>query len=93
MMDYAIPIVNQLHVGIRNPLNDVHHFEFRTVMFQMLQNNGQFAGLSKEDPHAHLRYFIEIPDSFRLPGIPDDSLKLKLFLFSLSHMPETGTIL
>ncbi|KAJ9541850.1 LOW QUALITY PROTEIN: hypothetical protein OSB04_028356 [Centaurea solstitialis] len=85
MMDYAIPIVHQLQSGILNPTSTVPHFELKTVMFQMLQNNGQFAGLSKEDPHAHLRSFIEIADSFRLRGVSDDALKLKLFPFSLSH--------
>ncbi|KAJ9536802.1 hypothetical protein OSB04_un000026 [Centaurea solstitialis] len=54
-------------------------------MFQMLQNNGQFTGLSKEDPHAHLRSFIEIEESFRLRGISDEALKLKLFPISFSH--------
>ncbi|KAJ9566190.1 hypothetical protein OSB04_002156 [Centaurea solstitialis] len=85
MMDYAIPIVHQLQSGIRDPTSTVPHFELKTVLFQMLQNNGQFAGLSKEDPHAHLRSFIEIADSFRLRGVSDDVLKLKLFPFSLSH--------
>ncbi|KAJ9544421.1 hypothetical protein OSB04_024128 [Centaurea solstitialis] len=85
MMDYAIPIVHQLQTGIRDPTCNVPHFELKTVMFQMLQNNGQFAGLSKEDPHAHLRSFLEIAGSFRLRGISDDALKLKLFPFSLSH--------
>ncbi|KAJ9536448.1 hypothetical protein OSB04_un000383 [Centaurea solstitialis] len=85
MMDYAIPIVHQLQTGIRDPTCNVPHFELKAVMFQMLQNNGQFAGLSKEDPHAHLRSFLEIAGSFRLRGISDDALKLKLFPFSLSH--------
>ncbi|KAJ9554257.1 hypothetical protein OSB04_018302 [Centaurea solstitialis] len=85
MMDYAIPIVHQLQTGIRDPTCNVPHFELKTVMFQMLQNNGQFAGLSKEDPHAHLRSFLEIAGLFRLRGISDDALKLKLFPFSLSH--------
>ncbi|KAJ9556038.1 hypothetical protein OSB04_010652 [Centaurea solstitialis] len=79
MMDYAIPIVHQLQTGIRDPTCNVPHFELKTVMFQMLQNNGQFAGLSKEDPHAHLRSFLEIAGSFRLRGISDDALKLKRY--------------
>ncbi|KAJ9566342.1 hypothetical protein OSB04_002308 [Centaurea solstitialis] len=49
MMDYAIPIVHQLQTGIRDPTCNVPHFELKTVMFQMLQNNGQFAGLQDDD--------------------------------------------
>ncbi|KAI3729641.1 hypothetical protein L6452_18302 [Arctium lappa] len=49
----------------------------------MLQTNGQYAGLPTEDPHSHLRSFMEITDSFKLPGVQDDALKLKLFPYSL----------
>ncbi|KAJ9556674.1 hypothetical protein OSB04_011288 [Centaurea solstitialis] len=51
----------------------------------MLQSNGQFAGLANEDPHAHLRSFMAVSDCFKLPGVSDDALQLKLFLYSLSH--------
>ncbi|KAL5545312.1 hypothetical protein UlMin_009096 [Ulmus minor] len=35
------------------------HFELKPVMFQMLQTAGQFSGLATEDPHLHLRLFME----------------------------------
>ncbi|KAJ9541600.1 hypothetical protein OSB04_028106 [Centaurea solstitialis] len=85
MMDYAVPILNQLHSGIRNPEITAAHFELKPVMFQMLQSNGQFAGLANEDPHAHLRSFMAVSDCFKIPGVSDDALRLKLFLYSLSH--------
>ncbi|KAJ9556723.1 hypothetical protein OSB04_011337 [Centaurea solstitialis] len=85
MMDYAVPILNQLHSGIRNPQIAATHFELKPVMFQMLQSNGQFAGLANEDPHAHLRSFMAVSDCFKLPGVSDDALRLKLFLYTLSH--------
>ncbi|XP_024974888.1 uncharacterized protein LOC112512996 [Cynara cardunculus var. scolymus] len=52
-------------------------------MFQMLQTNGQYAGLYSEDPHSHLRSFMEIIDSFLIPDVSKDALRLKLFPFSL----------
>ncbi|KAJ9565234.1 hypothetical protein OSB04_001200 [Centaurea solstitialis] len=85
MMDYAVPILNQLHSGMRNPEITAAHFELKPVMFQMLQSNGQFAGLANEDPHAHLRSFMAVSDCFKLPGVSDDALRLNLFLYSLSH--------
>ncbi|XP_062118982.1 uncharacterized protein LOC133832687 [Humulus lupulus] len=36
-----------------------------------------------EDPHLHLLLFIEVSDSFKLPGMIEDALRLKLFPYSL----------
>ncbi|XP_062104022.1 uncharacterized protein LOC133815169 [Humulus lupulus] len=36
-----------------------------------------------EDPHLHLLLFIEVSDSFKLPGVTEDALRLKLFPYSL----------
>ncbi|XP_062089545.1 uncharacterized protein LOC133796079 [Humulus lupulus] len=52
-------------------------------MFQMLQTVGQFNGIPTEDPHLHLRLFIEVGDSFKLTGVIKNSLRLKLFPYSL----------
>ncbi|KAL5574219.1 hypothetical protein UlMin_023816 [Ulmus minor] len=52
-------------------------------MFQMLQTAGQFSGLPTEDPHLHLRLFMEVADAFKINGVTDDILKLKLFPYSL----------
>ncbi|XP_062089712.1 uncharacterized protein LOC133796256 [Humulus lupulus] len=43
----------------------------------------QFSGMPTEDPHLHLRFFIEVSDSFKLPGVTEDALRLKLFPYSL----------
>ncbi|XP_062093867.1 uncharacterized protein LOC133799894 [Humulus lupulus] len=58
-------------------------FELKPVMFQMLQTVGQFSGIPTEDPHLHLRLFIEVSDSFMLPRVTEDALRLKLFPYSL----------
>ena len=36
-----------------------------------------------EDPHLHLRLFMEVSDSFKLPGVTEEALRLKLFPYSL----------
>lgn len=49
----------------------------------MLQIVGQFSGMPTEDPHLHLRLFMEVSDSFKLAGVLEDALRLKLFPYSL----------
>ncbi|KAJ4701071.1 DNA-directed DNA polymerase [Melia azedarach] len=81
--EYAIPIFNKLNPGIMRPEIQAPQFELKPVIFQMLQIVGQFSGMPMEDPHLHLHLFIEVSDSFKLPGVIENALRLKLFLYSL----------
>ena len=72
-----------LNSSIVQPEIEALHFELKPVMFQMLQTAGQFGGLPTEDPHLHLRLFMEVADAFKINGVTDDILKLKLFPYSL----------
>nr|GFC22633.1 reverse transcriptase domain-containing protein [Tanacetum cinerariifolium] len=45
--------------------------------------NKQFFGHDKEDPHAHVRYFNKITSTLKFPNVPNTSIKLMLFPFSL----------
>ncbi|XP_061341710.1 uncharacterized protein LOC133288036, partial [Gastrolobium bilobum] len=83
MMDFIIPVLDELDPSIAQPVNGVP-FKLEPVMFTMLQNMGQFHGLLMEDPHKHLRNFIEVANTFRNPNISDDVLRLKLFPHSLA---------
>jgi len=78
-----VPVFNDLNPGIRRPKIEAQQFDLKPVMFQMLQTVGQFSGMPTEDPHLHLRLFMEVSDSFKLVGVPEDALRLKLFLYSL----------
>ncbi|KAH9751024.1 hypothetical protein KPL71_014117 [Citrus sinensis] len=49
----------------------------------MLQTMGQFNGLSSEDPHLHLKLFLEVSDTFKIAGATQDVLRLRLFPYSL----------
>nr|GEU71744.1 hypothetical protein [Tanacetum cinerariifolium] len=40
-------------------------------------------GHDKEDPHAHIRYFNKITSTLKFPNVPNTSIKLMLFPFSL----------
>ncbi|KAA3483565.1 protein FAR1-RELATED SEQUENCE 5-like [Gossypium australe] len=63
-------------------------------MFQMLQKVGQFSGLPIEDLRLHLRVFLDVCDSLRQQGVPEDALKLKLFPYSLAWLNAlpSGTV-
>ncbi|XP_062118742.1 uncharacterized protein LOC133832412 [Humulus lupulus] len=74
---------NELNPGIVRPEIQEAQFELKPVMFQMLQTVGQFSGMPTEDPHLHLRSFLEVSDSFKLQGVSEEALRLKLFPFSL----------
>jgi len=44
-----------------------------------------FHGLPNEDPYTHLATYIEICNTVRITGVPEDAVRLSLFLFSLSR--------
>ncbi|XP_062075567.1 uncharacterized protein LOC133779647 [Humulus lupulus] len=80
---YSLPLFNELNLGIVTPEIQAAQFELKPVMFQMLQTVGQFSGMPTEDPHLYLHMFIEVSDSFKLPRVTEDALRLKLFPYSL----------
>ncbi|KAK8690278.1 hypothetical protein V6N13_088976 [Hibiscus sabdariffa] len=52
-------------------------------MFNMLNTLGQFGGSPAENARQHLKSFLEICNSFKIHGVSNDVLKLKLFPYSL----------
>ncbi|KAL5558299.1 hypothetical protein UlMin_034510 [Ulmus minor] len=48
----------------------------------MVQSN-QFGGMSKDDPNAHIAYFLEVCDLYKINGVSDDAVRLRVFPFSL----------
>ncbi|GJR08938.1 hypothetical protein Tco_0791590 [Tanacetum coccineum] len=43
----------------------------------------QFYGFEKEDPHAHIRWFNKITSTIKYKDVPNSSIKLMLFPFSI----------
>ncbi|GKB39765.1 reverse transcriptase domain-containing protein [Tanacetum coccineum] len=58
------------------------YFEIKHGLLNLVQNK-QFFGNDKEDPHAHIRYFNKITSTMKFPNVPNTSVKLMLFPFSL----------
>ncbi|CAM8960311.1 unnamed protein product [Rhodiola kirilowii] len=81
--DYTVPTclgisVSHCTTGHRN-----NTWEIKTGLIQMVQNN-QFSGRMNEDPHQHLKRFVQMCNTVKTNGVPPESYYLRLFPFSLS---------
>ncbi|KAK8557919.1 hypothetical protein V6N13_008745 [Hibiscus sabdariffa] len=72
-----------LNPAVTIPKFEADHFELKPVMFNMLNILGQFGGSPAENARQHLKSFLEICNSFKIHGVSNDVLKLKLFPYSL----------
>nr|GEY52652.1 reverse transcriptase domain-containing protein [Tanacetum cinerariifolium] len=61
------------------PIN-ANNFELQQTLINLVQSN-QFTG--RQDPHNHLRFFNKVTSTFRHPEVPNTTIKLLLFPFSL----------
>nr|GEV02326.1 reverse transcriptase domain-containing protein [Tanacetum cinerariifolium] len=60
-------------------------FGLRHHMIQQVQNMCQFHGLPGDDANRHIDKFMEITQHMKQNGVSDDSLRLSLFPYSLTH--------
>ncbi|GKC49622.1 reverse transcriptase domain-containing protein, partial [Tanacetum coccineum] len=64
------------------PLIPTEHFELKHSLIN-LATSKQFFGFEKEDPHAHIQYFNKITFMLKYKDVPETSVKLMLFPFSI----------
>ena len=81
--DYAIFDPKTMNAGIVRLEITTNHFEFKPMMFQMLKTIRQFSRLPDEDPHLHLKQFLEVASNFKIPRVTDDAFRLRLFPYLL----------
>ena len=55
-------------------------FELTSVMFNMLRAMGQFDGSINEDASGHIKSFLEVYNSFKMPNYPDEVWKYVLYI-------------
>nr|GEW49245.1 hypothetical protein [Tanacetum cinerariifolium] len=67
------------------PIN-TNNFELKQTLINLVQSN-QFTG--RQDPHNHLRFFNKVTSTFRHPNVPNTTIKLLLFSFSLEGEART----
>ncbi|KAK8612644.1 hypothetical protein V6N13_092755 [Hibiscus sabdariffa] len=81
--DYLVEDLDGLNPAITIPEFEVEDFKLKHVLFNMLNTLGQFGGSPAENARQHLKSFLEICNSFKIHGVSNDVLKLKLFPYSL----------
>jgi len=81
--DYSSSNVPQFFTSIAPPKVQAQTITYPPSLIQLIQNN-LFHGLPNEDPYAHLATYIEICNTIRLAGVPEDAIRQSLFSFSLS---------
>nr|GEW42208.1 reverse transcriptase domain-containing protein [Tanacetum cinerariifolium] len=62
------------------PSFNANNFELKQTLINLVQSN-QFTG--RQDPHNHLRFFNKVTSTFRHPKVPNTTINLLLFPFSL----------
>nr|GEV74990.1 ribonuclease H-like domain-containing protein [Tanacetum cinerariifolium] len=62
------------------PQINANNFELKQTLINLVQSN-QFTG--RQDRHNHLRFFNKVTSTFRHPEVPNTTVKLLLFPFSL----------
>ncbi|CAM8954098.1 unnamed protein product [Rhodiola kirilowii] len=83
LRDYTAPRVSRFQSAIGPPGIANNTWELKTGLIQMVQNN-QFSGRMNEDPHQHLKRFIQMCNTVKTNGVPPESYYMRLFPFSLS---------
>ncbi|GJW95680.1 hypothetical protein Tco_0175352 [Tanacetum coccineum] len=59
------------------------HFELKHSLINMMTSD-QFFGLEKDNPHDHIRWFNKITSTIKYKDVPNSTIKLMLFPFSLA---------
>ena len=75
--DYSTPVVANVPVGPAVNIGD-GNFELRTGLITMVH------GLPSEDANTHLQHFLELCDAIVIKDVAPESIRLRLFPFSLS---------
>ena len=82
LKDYVWPVVNENNSGIRRQTINANNFELKSGLISMVQQ-AQFSGSPLDDPNIHLVMFLEICDTVKMNGVTEDTIRLRLFPFSL----------
>ncbi|GJW07385.1 hypothetical protein Tco_1569808 [Tanacetum coccineum] len=69
------------------PLINAKKFELKQTLINLVQSN-QFTG--KQDPHNHLQFFNKVTSTFRHLEVPNTTIKLLLFPFSLEDALDSA---
>ena len=83
LKDYIRLIMTDNYSGVRRHTINANNFELKPVLINMVQQ-AQFSRSPLDDPNIHLAMFLEICDIVKMNGVTEDTIRLRLFPFSLS---------
>nr|GFB69557.1 reverse transcriptase domain-containing protein [Tanacetum cinerariifolium] len=64
------------------PKINADHFEIKTNLLQLVQAK-PYHGFERENPHTHMNNFKRISSTLKFRDVPNDVIKLMMFLYSL----------
>ena len=70
------------------PVVEADDFELRPGLIALVQET-RFGGLPSEDPYEHIRIFLEYCDTVKYHGVSQDTIRCRLFIFSLRDGART----
>ncbi|KAJ0513385.1 putative nucleotidyltransferase, Ribonuclease H [Helianthus annuus] len=70
--------------SITLPAVEANNWTIPPTLINTITHSVQFHGLRDEDPHAHLTRFGRVCSTFRLTGVTEEAIHLRLFPFSLT---------
>lgn len=80
LREYFSPLAANQPSCIVLPQTTATHFELKPSVIQLLPS---FHGLEREDPYLHIKEFLDICSTFRFQNFNDESIRLRMFPFSL----------
>ncbi|KAL0456225.1 UNVERIFIED_CONTAM: hypothetical protein Slati_0961700 [Sesamum latifolium] len=83
MMEYSFPTADGTISSIAKPTVQANNFEIQPTIIQIIRSSVQFSGLTDEDLNKHLSNFLEICDTLKFDGVSNDTVRLRIFSFSL----------
>ena len=73
--DYSSSLVPQFFTSITRPEVQAYNINYPHALIHPIQGN-LFNGLPNEDPSAHLATYIEICNTVKIAGVPDEAIRL-----------------